>query len=140
MSERAEVQERRDPSEHDPRGVFVAARAAARHLPQGGKILVVGSNTAERAMAPGSSIYGMTKAAVARLVRGLAWDFAARGIAVINVAPGPTQTDMNTDSLSGLLSLVCASWLVSRPRDSRHKSRGAAPGSQGAKSELIGHK
>jgi len=46
-------------------------------------------------MAPGSSIYGMTKAAVARLVRGLAWDFAARGIAVINVAPGPTQTDMN---------------------------------------------
>jgi 3-oxoacyl-[acyl-carrier protein] reductase len=77
------------------RGVFVAAKAAARHLPQGGKILVVGSNTAERAMAPGSSIYGMTKAAVARLVRGLAWDFAARGIAVINVAPGPTQTDMN---------------------------------------------
>ncbi len=55
------------------RGVFVAAKAAARHLPQGGKILVVGSNTAERAMAPGSSIYGMTKAAVARLVRGLAW-------------------------------------------------------------------
>ena len=77
------------------RGVFVAAKAAARHLPQGGKILVVGSNTAERAMLPGSSIYGMTKAAVARLVRGLAWDFAARGIAVINVAPGPTQTDMN---------------------------------------------
>ena len=58
------------------RGVFVAAKAAARHLPQGGKILVVGSNTAERAMLPGSSIYGMTKAAVARLVRGLAWDFA----------------------------------------------------------------
>jgi len=70
------------------RGVFVAAKAAARHLPQGGKILVVGSNTAERAMLAGSSIYGMTKAAVARLVRGLAWDFAPRGIAVINVAPG----------------------------------------------------
>src|SRR5882672_5951350 len=30
------------------RGVFVAAKTAARHLPQGGKILVVGSNTAER--------------------------------------------------------------------------------------------
>jgi hypothetical protein len=29
---------------------------------------------------------------------------------------------------------------VSRPRDSRHKSRSAAPGWQGAKSELIGHK
>src|SRR5258708_5859839 len=77
------------------RGVFVAAKAAARHLPQGGKILVVGSNTAERATLAGAGVYGMTKAAVARLVRGLAWDFAPRGIAVINVAPGPTQTDMN---------------------------------------------
>jgi 3-oxoacyl-[acyl-carrier protein] reductase len=37
----------------------------------------------------------MTKAAVARLVRGLAWDFAPRGIAVVNVQPGPTTTDMN---------------------------------------------
>ena len=46
-------------------------------------------------MLAGAGVYGMTKAAVARLVRGLAWDFAARGIAVINVAPGPTQTDMN---------------------------------------------
>src|SRR5258707_214733 len=36
------------------RGVFVAAKAAARHLPQGGKILVVGSNTAERAMLAGA--------------------------------------------------------------------------------------
>jgi 3-oxoacyl-[acyl-carrier protein] reductase len=77
------------------RGVFVAARAAARHLPRGGKLLVVGSNTAERAMAAGSAIYGMTKAAVARLVRGLAWDFAEHGISVINVQPGPTTTDMN---------------------------------------------
>jgi 3-oxoacyl-[acyl-carrier protein] reductase len=77
------------------RGVFVAVKAAARHLPRGGKILVVGSNTSERAMAPGSSIYGMTKAAVARLVRGLAWDLAAQGISVINVQPGPTATDMN---------------------------------------------
>ena len=46
-------------------------------------------------MQAGSAVYGMTKAAVARLVRGLAWDFADRGIAVINVQPGPTTTDMN---------------------------------------------
>ena len=77
------------------RGVFVTAKAAARHLPRGGKLLVIGSNTAERAMSSGSAVYGMTKAAVARLVRGLAWDFAPRGIAVINVQPGPTTTDMN---------------------------------------------
>src|SRR5260370_20496551 len=48
------------------RGVFVAAKAAARHLPQGGKILVVGSNTAERAMAPGSGHHGLTRPAGAR--------------------------------------------------------------------------
>ncbi|XXX80708.1 SDR family oxidoreductase [Sorangium sp. So ce134] len=77
------------------RGVFVAAKAATRHLARGGKILVVGSNTAERAMGAGSAVYGMTKSAVARLVRGLAWDFAPRGISVINVQPGPTTTDMN---------------------------------------------
>ena len=77
------------------RGVFVAAKAAARHLPRGGKLLVIGSNTAERAMQAGSAVYGMTKSAVARLVRGLAWDFGERGISVINVQPGPTTTDMN---------------------------------------------
>ena len=77
------------------RGVFIAAKAAARYLSSGGKLLVIGSNTSGRAMQAGSAIYGMTKAAVARLVRGLAWDFADRGISVINVEPGPTTTDMN---------------------------------------------
>src|SRR5260370_255063 len=77
------------------KAMVIGAKAAARPRPEGGKILVVGSNTAERATLAGSSIYGMTRAAVARLVRGRAWDFAPRGIAVINAAPGPTQTDMN---------------------------------------------
>jgi 3-oxoacyl-[acyl-carrier protein] reductase len=77
------------------RGVFITAKAAARYLPRGGKLLVIGSNTAGRAVQAGSAIYGTTKAAVARLVRGLAWDFADRGISVINIQPGPTTTDMN---------------------------------------------
>jgi 3-oxoacyl-[acyl-carrier protein] reductase len=76
------------------RGVFVAAKAAARHLPPGGKMIVIGSNTARRAMVPGAAVYGMTKAAVARLVQGLALDFAEKKIAVIDVQPGPTATDM----------------------------------------------
>ncbi len=76
------------------RGVFVAAKAAARHLPPGGKVIVIGSNMARRAMVPGAAVYGMTKAAVARLVHGLALDFAEKKIAVIDVQPGPTETDM----------------------------------------------
>ncbi len=77
------------------RGAFISAKAAARHLPRGGKLIFIGSNTADRAFAAGSVVYGTTKAAVARMVRGLAWDFAERGISVINVQPGPTVTDMN---------------------------------------------
>jgi 3-oxoacyl-[acyl-carrier protein] reductase len=90
------------------RGVFVAARAAARHLPPGGKIVVIGSNTAHRAFVPGAAVYGMTKAAVARLVRGLALDFAERKIAVIDVQPGPTATDM-TPTAEGRASIANAS-------------------------------
>jgi 3-oxoacyl-[acyl-carrier protein] reductase len=57
-------------------------------------MIVIGSNTARRAFVPGAAVYGMTKAAVARLVQGLALDFAEKKIAVIDVQPGPTATDM----------------------------------------------
>jgi 3-oxoacyl-[acyl-carrier protein] reductase len=40
-------------------------------------------------------VYGMTKAAVAGLTRGLARELGPRGITVNNVQPGPTDTDMN---------------------------------------------
>jgi len=40
-------------------------------------------------------VYGMTKAAVASLTRGLAIDLGAARITVNNVQPGPTETDMN---------------------------------------------
>ena len=43
------------------RGVFVAIQAAARHLPDGGRIITIGSNTAVRTAFPGSSVYSMTK-------------------------------------------------------------------------------
>src|SRR5258708_15285815 len=54
------------------RGVFVAAKVAARHLPQGGKILVVGSNTAEPAILPRSTIHPITNAPPPRPPRPLA--------------------------------------------------------------------
>jgi 3-oxoacyl-[acyl-carrier protein] reductase len=77
------------------RGLFVAVKAAVKHMRRGARILVIGSMTSGRAGAPGSTVYGMTKAAVKRMVRGLTWDLAARGIAINNVEPGPTVTDMN---------------------------------------------
>ena len=79
------------------RGVFTAIHHAAPHLLDGGRIITIGSNTAERIGGPGSSVYAMTKAAVAQLVRGASLDFAPRGITVNNVQPGPVETDMTAD-------------------------------------------
>ena len=79
------------------RGVFTAIHYAAPHLLDGGRIVTIGSNTAERIGGPGSSIYAMTKAAVAQLVRGASLDFAPRQITVNNVQPGPVETDMTAD-------------------------------------------
>src|SRR5258705_184794 len=73
----------------------VAVQEAARHLKPGGRVINIGSMVADRTGFPGVSVYGMTKAAVASLTRGLAIDLAPRGITVNNVQPGPTETDMN---------------------------------------------
>ena len=88
------------------RGVFVAIQAAARHLPDGGRIITIGSNTAVRTAFPGSSVYSMTKGAIASLVRGVAIDLACRGITVNNVQPGPTATDMTASLVETVKPLV----------------------------------
>jgi 3-oxoacyl-[acyl-carrier protein] reductase len=79
------------------RGVFAAIHHAAPHLLEGGRIVTIGSNTADRIGSAGSSVYAMTKAAVAQLVRGAALDFASRQITVNNIQPGPIETDMTAD-------------------------------------------
>ena len=84
------------------RGVFAAIHHAAPHLADGGRIVTIGSNTADRVGFPGGGAYAMTKAAVATLVRGTAIDLAPRAITVNNVQPGPTTTDM-TDGLADLV-------------------------------------
>ncbi len=84
------------------RGVFAAIRCAAPHMLDGGRIITIGSNTAERIGSPGSSVYAMTKAAVAQLVRGAALDFAPRQITINNVQPGPVETDMT----AGLMDYI----------------------------------
>jgi 3-oxoacyl-[acyl-carrier protein] reductase len=77
------------------RGVFVAMQAAAKVMKEDGRIVTIGSIASVRVAFPTSSVYSMTKGAVAALVRGAAIDLAARGITVNNVQPGPTETDMN---------------------------------------------
>jgi 3-oxoacyl-[acyl-carrier protein] reductase len=88
------------------RGVFVAIQAAAPWLTAGGRVITIGSNTAIRTGFPGSSVYSMTKAAVATMVKGIALDLAPRAITVNNVQPGPIETDMTVDHLEMVKPLV----------------------------------
>lgn len=77
------------------RAPFVAARAAARHMHDGGRIINIGSCFAERVPYGGVALYAMTKTALLGLTRGLARDLGPRGITVTTVHPGSTDTDMN---------------------------------------------
>ena len=78
------------------RAAFVGLQAAALEMNDGGRIVLIGSNTAIRTAFPGASVYSMTKAALAGLVRGAAIDLAPRAITVNNVQPGPTATEMSS--------------------------------------------
>jgi 3-oxoacyl-[acyl-carrier protein] reductase len=77
------------------RAAFVAAQAAARHMGEGGRIVMIGSALAERVPVPGLTLYAMSKAALTGLARGLARDLGPRGITVTVVHGGLIDTDMN---------------------------------------------
>lgn len=77
------------------RSVILASQAAIGHLPEGGRIVSIGSCLAERVPFPGITVYSMTKSALLAFTRGLARELGPRGITVNLVHPGPTDTDMN---------------------------------------------
>ena len=77
------------------RAAFVASKAAAARMGEGGRIIAIGSNLAERVPGPGISIYAASKAALVGLTKGLARDLGPRGITANVVHPGSTDTDMN---------------------------------------------
>ena len=111
-----------DPLEMDPDEVdrmfrinvhapYHAAVEAARRMPEGGRIVVIGSVSGDHAGFPGIAAYALTKSAVQGMVRGLARDLGPRGITVNAVQPGPVDTDMNPadgplrDTLYGLMPI-----------------------------------
>ncbi|MBT2479784.1 SDR family NAD(P)-dependent oxidoreductase [Streptomyces sp. ISL-94] len=77
------------------RGALLTARAAARHLPAGGRVISIASCLGERVPGPGMVPYAVSKAALLGLTRGLARELGERGITVNQVSPGPVDTDMN---------------------------------------------
>jgi len=77
------------------RGVFLATKAALKHMNNNGRIIMIGSCVGERNMTPGLAAYAGTKGAVKMFTQGLAREVGDRAITVNNVQPGPIDTDLN---------------------------------------------
>jgi 3-oxoacyl-[acyl-carrier protein] reductase len=77
------------------RGTVYATQEAIKHLPDGGRIITIGSINAESLPFPGPTIYGMSKAALVAFTKGLARDLASRKITANIVQPGPIDTEGN---------------------------------------------
>lgn len=77
------------------RGTLDLIRFSAPRMTSGGRIITIGSVTANFVPDKGSAVYAMTKGAVASLVRGLSRELGPRGITVNNVQPGPVDTEAN---------------------------------------------
>ena len=80
------------------RAVLVATQAALRHMPDGARVISIGSSVGERSMVPGLTAYSATKGAVKMFTQGLAREVGSRGITVNNVQPGPIDTELNPAS------------------------------------------
>ena len=77
------------------RGVFLASRAAAACMRDGGRIITVGSCMTQRVPGPGGTLYAMSKSALVGLTKALARELGGRGITAHIVHPGPVDTEMN---------------------------------------------
>ncbi|PCG86609.1 oxidoreductase [Streptomyces sp. WZ.A104] len=77
------------------RAVFLACRAAAERMADGGRIVSVGTALSRYAGGPGGTLYALSKSALAGLTKPLARELGPRGITVNLVQPGPVDTDLN---------------------------------------------
>ena len=77
------------------RGVFLTTQAALAHIPDGGRIISIGSCLGDRVSFPGVTVYSATKSALESFNRGLTRELGSRQITVNLVKPGPIDTDMN---------------------------------------------
>jgi 3-oxoacyl-[acyl-carrier protein] reductase len=93
------------------KGVVAAVRAAVPLMPDGGRIVSIGTTGAVHIPFAGAADYVASKAAVAAYGRGWARDLGSRNITVNTVQPGAIDTDMNpadgafAETLKGLAAL-----------------------------------
>ncbi|MFF2777641.1 SDR family NAD(P)-dependent oxidoreductase [Streptomyces sp. NPDC058052] len=77
------------------RAAFLASQAAAERLPDGGRIVTIGTCMTQRVPGPGGTLYALSKSALVGLTRALARELGARRITANIVHPGPVDTDLN---------------------------------------------
>ena len=73
-------------------GVLLVTQAAAKHLPEGGSVINVGS-VVSRTTPPNSAVYTATKGAVDAITGVLAREFGARKVRVNSINPGMVDTE-----------------------------------------------
>lgn len=79
------------------RGTFLTFAEAARRVPDGGRVIGFSTNLTRQGR-PGIGLYTASKAVVEQFVKALAKELGPRGITVNAVAPGPTDTDMLSET------------------------------------------
>lgn len=77
------------------RGTLDTVRFSLPHLRRGGRVITIGSVSAHHFPNDVTSVYGLTKGAVASLVRGMSRELGPRGVTINNVQPGPVDTPAN---------------------------------------------
>ncbi|WNF00352.1 SDR family oxidoreductase [Streptomyces luomodiensis] len=73
-------------------GLLDLARASARHMPPGGRIVAVSGWDSFRVL-PGHGLLGAAKAAMESMVRYFAVELGRQGITAVGICPGPIDTD-----------------------------------------------
>ncbi|KAK1492903.1 tetrahydroxynaphthalene reductase-1 [Colletotrichum abscissum] len=76
------------------RGQFFVAQQAYKHVSEGGRIILMSSNTAVSFSVPRHAVYSASKAAINAAVRVLSKDCGKKKITINAIAPGGTVTNM----------------------------------------------
>jgi NAD(P)-dependent dehydrogenase (short-subunit alcohol dehydrogenase family) len=87
-------------------GVVANIRAAVKVLPDGGRIISIGSGLSSRVLFPGTADYAGSKAAIVSYSKGAARDLGPRNITVNVVQPGIMPTDMAAASAEQIPAAV----------------------------------
>ena len=77
------------------KAVFAATMEAVKSMPEGGRIITIGSVNADSMPFAGGSLYAMSKAAVQMMTKSWGRDLGEKKITANVIQPGPIDTDMN---------------------------------------------